>query len=113
MASDRIQRRINQLLDEADEAVTALDWDVVRARAEAVLAFDPENSEAITYLQASDRGLDRPNSPGPSAPPTTPPEQPSSFESGRYQVQRFLGEGGKKKVYLAQDETLNGKWLSP
>ena len=33
MASERIQRRINQLLDEADGAVTAFDWDVVRARA--------------------------------------------------------------------------------
>jgi len=26
---------------------------------------------------------------------------PTSFVSGRYEVQRFLGEGGKKKVYLA------------
>ena len=26
---------------------------------------------------------------------------------GRYQVKRFLGEGGKKKVYLAQDTLLD------
>ena len=34
-------------------------------------------------------------------------EQPTSFANGRYQVQKFLGEGGKKKVYLAQDTLLD------
>ena len=43
-----------------------------------------------------------------TAPATTDPPsaQPSSFANGRYQVKRFLGEGGKKKVYLAHDTTL-------
>ena len=31
---------------------------------------------------------------------------PASFANGRYQVKRFLGEGGKKMVYLARDTTL-------
>ena len=31
---------------------------------------------------------------------------PTSFANGRYEVKRFLGEGGKKKVYLAQDTLL-------
>jgi len=35
------------------------------------------------------------------------PARPTSFSNGRYQVQSFLGEGGKKKVYLAQDTTLD------
>ena len=41
--------------------------------------------------------------------PTSPatPDQPTSFANGRYEVQRFLGEGGKKKVYLAQDTMLD------
>ena len=52
MASGRIQRRINKLLDEADGAVTALDWGIVRARADAALAFGPETTEAIAYLEA-------------------------------------------------------------
>ena len=30
-----------------------------------------------------------------------------SFADGRYQVQRFLGEGGKKKVYLPHHTTLD------
>ncbi len=32
---------------------------------------------------------------------------PTSFANGRYQVKRFLGEGGKKKVYLANDTSLD------
>ncbi len=34
-------------------------------------------------------------------------EQPTSFVGGRYEVKRFLGEGGKKKVYLAHDRLLD------
>jgi tetratricopeptide (TPR) repeat protein len=33
--------------------------------------------------------------------------QPTSFAGGRYQVKKFLGEGGKKKVYLAHDTLLD------
>jgi serine/threonine protein kinase len=33
--------------------------------------------------------------------------QPSSFASGRYEVRRFLGEGGKKRVFLAHDTRLD------
>ena len=44
-----------------------------------------------------------------SPPPPTPrgPIEPTSFSSGRYQVKKKLGEGGKKKVYLAHDTTLD------
>ena len=42
-----------------------------------------------------------------SVQPTQTPSQPTSFADGRYQVTRFLGEGGKKKVYLAHDSTLD------
>ena len=34
-------------------------------------------------------------------------DQPTSFADGRYQVTKFLGEGGKKLVYLAHDDTLD------
>ena len=111
MVSERIQRRIDLLLDEADEAVTALDWDVVRARAEAVLAFDPENSDALSYFAAAERTQSAHARTGTVSPvPTSPPDshpEPTSFANGRYQVKRFLGEGGKKKVYLAHDATLD------
>jgi class 3 adenylate cyclase len=41
-------------------------------------------------------------------PPGTPtPALPASFAAGRYVVKGFLGEGGRKKVYLAHDEKLD------
>jgi tetratricopeptide (TPR) repeat protein len=41
------------------------------------------------------------------APPKPPAPAPTSFAGGRYQVKKFLGEGGKKKVYLSHDNTLD------
>ena len=54
MATDRSKRRIERLLDEADEAVSQLDWELVRNRAQAVLAFEPDNSDAWDLLNAAD-----------------------------------------------------------
>ncbi len=43
------------------------------------------------------------------SPASTPAPQPLpvSFANGRYRVRKFLGEGGKKKVFLAHDTTLD------
>lgn len=42
------------------------------------------------------------------APPSPPSaDTPTSFPDGRYQIKRFLGEGGKKKVYLTHDGVLD------
>src|SRR3989338_7964320 len=42
------------------------------------------------------------------APSTMAPSPlPPSFANGRYAVKKFLGEGGKKKVYLAHDTVLD------
>ena len=101
MASERVQRRIDILLDEADQAIAQSDWSVVRDRAQNVLALDPDNGDAATFLAAADRAL---ASSG-QLPAST--STPISFAIGRYQVKRFLGEGGKKKIYLAQDTTLD------
>jgi len=49
-----------------------------------------------------------PTSPAATAAPSSPPAtHPTSFANGRYQVKQVLGEGGKKKVYLAHDTTLD------
>jgi tetratricopeptide (TPR) repeat protein len=39
--------------------------------------------------------------------PLAPSPEPTSFVNGRYQVRKFLGEGGKKKVYLVHDTLLD------
>jgi len=50
MASERIQRHIDSLLDEADQAVANEDWPTVASRARAVLRMDHENSDGLSYL---------------------------------------------------------------
>jgi len=115
MASDRLQRQVERLLDEAEEAISKFDWEALLQRAQAVLAMDPENSDGLAFLATAERALGTP-APAPtsqaptSAPTTAPlamPAHPTSFANGRYQVKRFLGEGGKKKVYLAHDGILD------
>jgi class 3 adenylate cyclase/tetratricopeptide (TPR) repeat protein len=109
MASDRTQRRIDSLLDEAEEAIAQLEWQVVRSRAQAVIALDPANPDAANYLAAADRTLGGPV-PQPATQSSlagTPSGQPASFANGRYQIKQLLGEGGKKKVYQAHDGILD------
>ena len=114
MASDRLHRQIERLLDEADQAITQEDWSTVASRARAVLRIDPENRDALSYLGVAERdsGISGPG-PAPQNPPVlaypspSTVNQPTSFANGRYQVKKFLGEGGKKKVYLAHDTTLD------
>jgi eukaryotic-like serine/threonine-protein kinase len=45
--------------------------------------------------------------PPPEAPADAQAALPTTFASGRYEVKRFLGEGGNKRVYLAHDSTLD------
>ena len=110
MASERVQRQIDHLLDEAEAAINEGSWTLARQHAQSVLAIDPDNTDALTYIAAAERALgDSAPSPDPPPQPTLPPssDQPTSFANGRYEVKRFLGEGGKKRVYLAQDTTLD------
>src|SRR5437867_987259 len=57
MVSERAQRQIDHLLDEAESAIRDLAWDLVRARAEAVLTLDPDNGDGRNYLAAAERKL--------------------------------------------------------
>jgi len=80
MASERVQRQIDRLLDEAEEASSKQDWETVQARAQHVLTFEPENPDGLAFLAAAGRALGvSPN----SAPPTpqaktTPTEHPTA-----------------------------------
>jgi len=187
MTSERVQRQVDRLLDEAENASAGRDWDRVRELCEHALTLDPENRDAQALLAAARRGLgqqiapegrdrsegqhpserpsagtggtpavpnadvaasvpplpegegwgegqpkrnDHPERPSagagespalpdvdptpagtgleparPEAEPT--PTVPTSFVNGRYLVRRFLGEGGKKRVFLAHDTLLD------
>ncbi|MCH8236046.1 MAG: protein kinase, partial [Chloroflexi bacterium] len=122
MVTERTRRRIERLLDEADEAIASGDWSLAQRRAQDVLAFDPESQEAAELLEAAERRLGSGATPKVveqiasaasgqgRASATTDGESadiPTSFAGGRYEVKRFLGEGGKKRVYLAHDTLLD------
>jgi class 3 adenylate cyclase/predicted ATPase len=83
MPSERFQRQIDRLLDEAEQAIAASEWGLVRARCEQVLRLDPDNADARAYLAAAGRGPPavspaRPTSSAPAAlpRPTSPPSAP-------------------------------------
>ena len=115
MATDRTLCQIDRLLNEAEEAFAEDYWDRVRDRAHRTLLLDPENHDAINFLAAADRALGNsvdssavlPPSSVLTSPPSQPADRPTSFANGHYEVKRFLGEGGKKKVHLAQDTLLD------
>ncbi|MCH8061051.1 MAG: protein kinase [Chloroflexi bacterium] len=124
MPSERVQRQLDRLLDGAEDALTDRDWSRVRDLAQDALALDPDNEDARTFLEAAERSLPDSASAddGEEASATSQPASsqaasptdvsssdsaPSSFADGRYIVKRFLGEGGKKKVFLAHDELLD------
>ena len=114
MASDRIQQRIDRLLDQIEQEADQENWQRVLDLAKQVLRFAPGNGDAQSFLAVAEETLS--SNAGPEALELAPsefrtlspePAQPISFANGRYQVKRFLGEGGKKKVYLAHDTTLD------
>lgn len=47
MVSERLQRRIDKLLDEAEEAADRGNWDSVKSLSARVLAIDATNEDAI------------------------------------------------------------------
>jgi len=113
MPSERTQRRIDRLLDDAEQALDKHDWLVAAERARDVLLLDEANEDAWSFLIAAERALS-PTGSDPARTQTAPPRSPeshaampASFANGRYAVRKFLGEGGKKKVYLAHDTLLD------
>ena len=79
-----------------------------------MLGLCAEDPEALTFLKEAEENLQTEASTSVSSeavaatasPASTSPE-PTSSTSGRYEVKRFLGEGGKKRVHLAHDAQLD------
>ena len=114
MTSERLQRRIDRLLDQAEEAADERDWSTVAESARMVLRLDAENRDAVGLLAMVEEagGAAAADSSQPAAAElaeerTQLRELPASFVDGRYQVTDFLGKGGRKQVYLAHDTRLD------
>ncbi len=107
MLSERLQRRVDALLDQADESVNASDWTAVAEKARAVLAIDATNEDAAGFLKMAEANGVAPSSAPAETPILPTPTLPTSFVAGRYAVRRFLGEGGRKRVFLAHDSRLD------
>ncbi len=119
--SERVQRQIDRLLDQCEEAISKQDWETARGLAGSVLRMDAANRDALAYLAAADpetatlsAGPEANRHPARAEPSATPEldrrevrTEPTSFQNGRYQVRRFLGEGGKKRVFLTHDSQLD------
>ena len=57
MPSERVQRRIDALLDDADSALADRDWQAAAEICQAVLVLDLENEDAQSYLAAAQKAL--------------------------------------------------------
>ena len=98
MATERIQRQIDRLLDEAEEAASQQEWATLRDRAQHVLTLAPQNEDALAFLAAAERGLAGAPSPGVVEKGHEEAPLPTSFASGRYQVKRFFNMNGIMSV---------------
>ena len=110
MPSERVQRRIDSLLDEAERAIGDGDWKRVRTLCDSLQRLDPGNGDARTYLEAADRDSPEPiGREASEAPPPTPtaPPHPERFAGDRYEVLRHLGDGATKRVFLVRDTRLD------
>ena len=73
MASERIQRQIERLLDEAEEALNQDDWALLKQLADRVLLLDPENNDGMAFLDVRARAV------GESASATASDEAPETW----------------------------------
>ena len=83
MPSERVQRQIDRLLDETEEAISSQDWNLVAERARSVLRLDPENQDAVSYLAAAERDSGPPVLPSPAA-------QPETADAARDRLEQYI-----------------------
>ncbi len=90
-----MQRRIERLLDRAEDAVDRGDWAEVRSLCDRVLRLDPGNTDALELLDAAQRdtsvqlGASSIDDSDREAPQRRPAGSPTSFAGGRYAVREL------------------------
>ena len=57
MLNDRVQKQIDWLVDQAQDAIALGQWEELRAICEALLSLDPDHSDAKRYLSLADKSL--------------------------------------------------------
>ena len=105
MASERLSRHIERLLDEADEALTQRRWDVVQERAQDILSIDPQNSEGVAFLVAAERALGSSGAPTEGA-PLAPSLAAASMSSSPVQSTSSRSSCSFMFIYLQQHATI-------
>ena len=96
MTSERIQRQIDRLLDEAEQAITSEDWPTVASRVKSVLGIEPENEDAKAYLAVVERVIESTADPfSPQSEAEPPPQSTSTSDAERrYWGLDFSGANG-------------------
>src|SRR5205809_7203296 len=61
------------------------------------------NREGARFCDSCGAPLEQRPEAAPQARPDRAEDLPETLAGGRYAVERFLGEGGRKRVYLARD----------
>ncbi|MCH8211594.1 MAG: hypothetical protein IIB99_09485 [Planctomycetes bacterium] len=90
MPSERIQRQIERLLDETEDAISNQEWDLVGERARSVLRLDTDNQDALSYLAAAERDV-TPAGDAVSPPaPTAAPEPEPAPDASRARLEQYI-----------------------
>lgn len=88
MTSERVQRRIERLLDQAEEALETRAWDPAAEFCRAALALDPDNADALAFLEAATQATSGDAASGSSSPGETSAPAAREPISGRSKDER-------------------------
>ena len=83
MPSERVQRQMDRLLDETEEAISSQDWTLAAEPTLSVLMLDPGNQDALSYLTAAERDSGTPAQPA-------SPVQPVAGDSNRDRLEQYI-----------------------
>jgi len=90
MPSERIQRQIDRLLDQADEAIANRDWTAAGEHAQSVLKLNPDNSDALAYLAPAKRDSGTSTAPNVTAQPAPDAPPAESADNCRARLEQYI-----------------------